>query len=220
MPVPILAAVRSPFAVADGALAGWHPVDLAAEIAAVAVERAAVDPATIDAVWVGCDEPVGAQGANVARALVLAAGWPETIVGTVVEAAHQRMSALAAACDAISAGRVGTAVVIGMSSASIVQPGASALGRTYGRPWGEGPAARYADVGGLVPPIVAADRAAAQYGIDRAAHDAFGSRSCERRNASPGGIVPVGARPGDAAAIQRGTPIISDQLRSLPPDLE
>ena len=110
MPVPILAAVRSPFAVADGALAGWHPVDLAAEVAAVAVERAAVDPGAIDGVWVGCDEPVGAQGANVARAVVLAAGWPETIVGTVVEAApHSGMSALAAACDAISAGRVGTA---------------------------------------------------------------------------------------------------------------
>ena len=222
MPVPILAAVRSPFAVADGALAGWHPVDLAAEVTAVAGERAAVDPGAIDGVWVGCDEPVGAQGANAARAVVLAAGWPETIVGTVVEAApHSGMSALAAACDAISAGRVGTAVVVGMSSASIVQPGASALGRTYGRPWGEGPAARYADVGGLVPPIVAADRAAAQYGIDRAAHDAFGRRSCERRNASSGGIVPVGARPSDAAAIQRGTPIISDQVRSLPThDLE
>ena len=44
MPIPILAAVRSPFAAADGVLAGWHPVDLAVEIGTVALEQATVSP--------------------------------------------------------------------------------------------------------------------------------------------------------------------------------
>ena len=98
MTVPILAAVRSPFAEADGVLAGWHPVDLSVEIANAAITRAGVTAASLDHVWVGCDEPVGAQGANLARAIVLAAGWPVTLGGTVVEAGpHSGVAALSAA---------------------------------------------------------------------------------------------------------------------------
>ncbi|MEM9519857.1 MAG: hypothetical protein AAGA37_11100 [Actinomycetota bacterium] len=216
MPVPILAAVRSPFAPADGVLAGWHPIDLAMDVASVALDQAGLEPAAIDHVWVGCDEPVGAQGANAARALVLGAGWPEAIAGTVVEASPTSgMSALAAACDAVLAGRIGIGVVLGMASASVVQPGASALGRVYGRPWGDAPAARYADTGGLVPPIVAADRAAVQAGIDRAMQEAWAVGSIERRSASPGAISPVGARPGGSAAVQKGTPVVSDAIRAI-----
>lgn len=217
MPVPIVAAVRSPFAMADGVLAGWHPVDLSVVVARSALDAAGLAADAIDHVWVGCDEPVGAQGANMARAIVLAAGWPETIGGTVVESVpHSGFSALAAACDAIDAGRVETAVVIGVASSSIVQPGASALARTYGRPWGDAPAARFADEGGLLPPIVAADRAALATDIDRAAQDAWGLASIERRGPAPqGAIVTVGARPGDAVAVQKDTPVSTDAIRSI-----
>lgn len=220
MPVPIVAAMRSPFAMADGVLAGWHPVDLSVAVAQAALDAAGLDADAIDHVWVGCDEPVGAQGANMARAIVLAAGWPETIGGTVVESApHSGFSALAAATDAIAAGRVETAIVIGVASSSIVQPGASALARTYGRPWGDAPAARFADEGGLLPPIVAADRAALAAGIDPAAQDAWGLASIERRTPPPPGtIVTVGARPGDSVAVQKDTPISADAIRSVPVD--
>ena len=218
MPVPIVAAVRSPFAVADGVLAGWHPVDLAARIVEAALAAAGLEPEEIDHVWAGCDEPVGGQGANVARAIVLAAGLPETVAGTVVEAApHSGMSALASAADAVAGGRVRTAIVVGVGSSSMVQPGASALGRLYGRPWGDAPAGRYAEAGGLVPPVLAADRAAVAAGIDAAAQDAWGLRSLDRRHAAsrPAGIISVGARPGDAVAIQRDTPVDDDAIRSI-----
>ena len=217
MPVPIVAAVRSPFAMADGVLAGWHPVDLSVVVARAALDAAGLAAEAIDHVWVGCDEPVGAQGANLARAIVLAAGWPETIGGTVVESApHSGFSALAAACDAIDAGRVETAVVIGVASSSIVQPGASALARTYGRPWGDGPADRYEADGGLVPPVVAADRAALAAGVDQAAQDAWGLASIERRTPPPPGtIVTVGARPGDSVAVQKDTPVETDVIRII-----
>ena len=222
MPAPILAAVRSPFAEADGVLAGWHPVDLSVEIADAAITRAGITAASLDHVWVGCDEPVGAQGANLARAIVLAAGWPAALGGTVVEAGpHSGVAALGAAVDAIEAGRVERAVVLGVSSASIVQPGAAALARLYGRPWGDGPAARFADHGGLVPPVVAADRHAAALAIDQSAQDEWGRRALERRTPPPpGAILPVGARPGDAVAVQRDTPVTTDVIRSIDNDLE
>ena len=84
MTVSILAAMRSPFAEADGVLAGWHPVDLSVEIADAAITRAGVTAASVDHVWVGCDEPVGAQGANLARAIVLAV--PHEVVDEAREA--------------------------------------------------------------------------------------------------------------------------------------
>ncbi|MEM9464788.1 MAG: hypothetical protein AAGA90_05425 [Actinomycetota bacterium] len=216
MSVPIVAAGRSPFAVADGALAGWHPVDLAVTVAAAVFADADLAPESIDHLWLGCDEPVGAQGANAARAIGLAAGWPEAVGGTTIDAApHSGMSALIAACDAIESGRIGSAVVIGLSSASIVQPGASSLARMYGRPWGDGPAGRYAEAGGLVPPIVAADRAAVGLGIDRAAQESWGLRSIGRRTSPPSALVTVGARPGDGVAMQRDTPIGADVVRTI-----
>ena len=137
MPVPIVAAVRSPFAEADGVLAGWHPVDLAAEVMNAALAAAGLDAEAVDLVVAGCAEPVGAQGANAAHACTLAAGWLASTPGFVVDAEGvSGFAALAAAHDAVAVGRARTAVVIGLNSASVVQPGAGALGRIYGRPWG------------------------------------------------------------------------------------
>lgn len=219
MPVPITAAVRSPFAAADGVLAGWHPVELAAVVMDAALEQAKLRADAVDLVIAGCAEPVGAQGANAAHACVLAAGWPASVPGVVVDAETiSGFAALAAALDAIAAGRAATVAVIGLNSASMVQPGAGALGRVYGRPWGDTVEARYADRGGLVPSITAADRAAVARGIDRAAQDGWGMRSLERRSAPAAALVTVGARPSDSVAVQRETPIATDVHRSIPID--
>ncbi len=217
MPVHIARAIRSPFAPVDGALAGWHPVDLTAEIINAAIDGLAID---IDELYVGCAEPVGAQGADLARAAVLAAGWPDRIGGTVLDRAETSgTAALHAAAAAIAAGTISAAVVVGVCSASVVPPGASALGRTYGRPWGDGPAARADEGGGLLPAPVAADRAAASRGIDRPAQDSWATGSITRRARLPSAaIVPVDARPGDGVALQRGTPVAGDALRPQPED--
>lgn len=222
MSVPVVAARRSPFCAADGVLAGWHPVDLAAVVMREAIAAADLGDDEVDLVVAGCAEPVGAQGANVAQACVLAAGWRSAIPSLVVDAAAvSGFASLAAAADAVAQGRARTAVVVGVSSASIVRPGASALGRQYGRPWGDSVATRYADAGGLLPPVVAADRVALARGIDRPRQDAWGRASHARRPARVDGLVEVGARPGASVAVQRGTPVTADVLRSSPPvDLE
>ena len=217
MPVHVARAIRSPFAPVDGALAGWHPVDLTAEIINAAIDGLSID---IDELYVGCAEPVGAQGADLARAAVLTAGWPDHIGGTVLDRAETSgTAALHAAAAAIAAGTISAAVVVGVCSASFVPPGASALGRTYGRPWGDGPAARADDVGGLLPAPVAADRAAARIHIDRAAQDAWATGSIERRVRTPSAaIATTDARPGDGVALQRGTPVATDAMRTPPED--
>lgn len=216
MSVPIIAAARSPFAAADGVLARWHPVELAAVVMQATLERAGIDPDDVDLVVAGCAEPVGAQGANAAHACTLAAGWPASVPGFVVDAETvSGIAALTVAFDALTTRRARTAVVVGLNSASMVQPGASALGRIYGRPWGSAVEQRYADVGGLVPPITAADRGATAAGIDRARQDAWGLQSLERRTTPSAALVTVGARPGESVAMQRDVPIDTDVIRSI-----
>lgn len=217
MTVMLAAACRTPFALTDGVLAGWHPVDLSAVVMNEVIRRAGIDAESVDEVWVGCAEPVGAQGANMARAAVLSAGWPDRIGGIVVDAAETSGSvALHAAVAAIASGSVGTAVVVGVSVASIVAPGASALGRVYGQPWGEGPATRVADDGGFLPPPRAAEATAGFIGIDRVQQDLAAARSVERRRAAvTPGLVPIPARPGSRLTAVRGMSVTSDEHRSV-----
>jgi len=217
MTVMLAAACRTPFTATGGSLSGWHPVDLSAAVMNEVIRRGGVGADSVDEVWAGCAEPVGAQGANLARAAVLSAGWPERIGGVVVEAAETSGSAaLHAAIAAIDSGSVGSAVVVGVSVASIVAPGASALGRVYGRPWGDGPAARVAESGGFLPPPRAAEATAGLFGIDRARQDRAATRSVEnRRAASATGLVPVSAHPGARFNAVRGTLVTSDEHRGL-----
>ena len=218
----LLSATRSPFVPADDAFGRWHPVDLAAHIANEALNRAELTAGRIDEIWVGCEEPVGAQGADMARAIVLSAGWPDHIGGTVLDRGESSgTAALHAAAAAIESGQSETTMVLGVHSASTVTPGASALGRNYGRPWGDGPAARVADEGGLLPAPRQAEAAAVSVGIDRAAQDAWAWRSHELRRAAspPTAVVPTDARPADGTAVQRGTTIANDTIRALPIDL-
>ncbi len=178
----VLAASRLPVCSVDGALSKTHPVDMAATVLRALCDEIALDESELDEVWVGCAEPVGAQGANMARAVILSAGLPEAVNGMVVDAAEcSGTTALHAALAALKAGHVRVAAVLGVSSGSIVPPGASALGRTYGRPWSDGPANRYGTVGGLLAPHRAAEESARSAGFSRSQQDAVVRRSIERR---------------------------------------
>jgi acetyl-CoA acetyltransferase len=72
----IVEALRTPVGRRRGALAGWHPVDPAAEVVRALVERSGIDPASVDDVIVGCVDQVGEQSLNVARSIALAAAPP------------------------------------------------------------------------------------------------------------------------------------------------
>ena len=216
--VAVVAVARTAVRPVDGELAGWNPVLLAGVVGREALERAGLDAGDLDEVVVGCADPVGACGADAARAIVLAAGWPVTVGGHVVDRSETSgAAAVQAAAAAIRAGQARTVLVIGLGLCSVVPPGAAALNRTYGAPWG-GVAERFAEAGGLLPGPRLAERAAQAAGIGRSELDAAAEESRRRRaeaGASPA-IVAVAARPGDAAArgVYRGDPVAADGVRS------
>ena len=201
----------------DGELAGWNPVLLAGVVGREVLERAGLDAGVLDEVVVGCCDPVGAAGADAARAIVLAAGWPVSIGGSVVDRGETSgAAAVQAAVAAIRAGQARTVLVVGLGLCSVVPPGAAALNRTYGAPWG-GVAERFEEVGGLLPAPRLSERAAQAAGIGPAELDAAAEESRRRRaeaDTSPA-IVAVAARPGDAAGrgVYRGDPVAADVVR-------
>ncbi len=201
----------------DGELAGWNPVALAGAVGRETLERAGIDAGALDEVVVGCADPVGACGADAARAIVLAAGWPVEVGGQVVDRGETSgLAAVQAAVAAIRAGQARTVLVVGLGLCSVVPPGAAALSRAYGAPWG-GVADRFADRGGLLPGPRLSEQAAREAGIGRAELDTAAEESRRRRavaRANPA-IVAMAARPGDAAerGVYRGDPVLADAMR-------
>src|SRR5689334_3251845 len=77
----IIDACRTPRGRRNGGLAGVHPIDLSTAVMNAIVARTGVDVGRIDDAILGCVTETGEQGACVARAAVLAAGWPIEIPG-------------------------------------------------------------------------------------------------------------------------------------------
>ena len=215
--VAAVAVARTAVRPVDGELAGWNPVALAGVVGCETLERAGLDAGALDEVVVGCADPVGACGADAARAIVLAAEWPATVGGHVVDRGETSgLAAVQAAMAAIRTGQARTVLVIGLGLCSVVPPGAAALNRAYGAPWG-GVAERFADRGGLLPGPRLSEQAAREAGIGRIELDAAAEESRRRRAAAGvrSAIVAVAARPGDAAerGVYRGDPVAADALR-------
>ena len=215
--VAAVAVARTAVRPVDGELAGWNPVALAGVVGRETLERAGLGAGALDEVVVGCADPVGACGADAARAIVLAAGWPVEVGGQVVDRGETSgAAAVQTAVAAIRAGQARTVLVIGLGLCSVVPPGAAALNRAYGAPWG-GVAERFADRGGLLPGPRLSEQAAQAAGIGRIELDAAAEESRRQRAAagSNAAIVAVAARPGDAAGrgVYRGDPIAADVLR-------
>src|SRR5919202_4469875 len=86
MPTAVIVdAVRTAGGKRNGKLKDWHPVDLAAETLKALVERNDLDPALVEDVIMGCVMQTGEQGLNIGRNAALAAGFPESVVGTTVD---------------------------------------------------------------------------------------------------------------------------------------
>lgn len=201
--VSVVDAVRTPVGARNGQLAGWHAADLAAEVLDALVRRTGVAPAVIDEVVVGCASPVGDQGCNVARNAVLAAGWPESVPATTVDAqGASSLRAVAVAADAIRAGSAEVVVAAGVEVSSTTPAGAWVTPTC--RPFGPAVTARYAGAGGLVPPGVAAETLVERRGLHRHELDAWTDESrCRARlaagraHAGSDGVVTIEGRAWD-----------------------
>jgi acetyl-CoA acyltransferase len=117
--------VRTPFHFArKGALAGVRPDDLAATAVKALVERAGIDPATLEDVLLGCAYPEAVQGNNIARIVVLRAGLLIEVSGmTVNRFCGSSMSAIHIAAGQIAIGAGEAFIAGGVESMTQVPQG-------------------------------------------------------------------------------------------------
>src|SRR5581483_8102049 len=179
----VLSAVRSPIGRRDGSLAGVRPDDLAARMIAAAVERAGVDPAEIEDVWLGCANQAGEDSRNVARNAALLAGLPESVAGvTVNRLCASGLTAVVGACHAIVAGDGDLFVAGGVESmtrAPFVRSRSG--GEEYDTQLGwRFPNPRIAERFGLESMGETGENVAERFDVSRADQDAFALRSHRR----------------------------------------
>ena len=183
----ILSAVRTPIGRYGGALSGVRPDDLAATAVRAAVDRAGIDPAEIDDVYLGCANQAGEDNRDVARMAVLLAGLPQSVPGvTVNRLCASGLAAVVSACHAVIAGDGDLFVAGGvesMSRAPLSMPKPAkaferghrtvydtTLGWRYPNPRLEAmfPLESMGETG---------ENVAEQYGVSREQQDAFAERS-------------------------------------------
>jgi acetyl-CoA acyltransferase len=161
----IVDAVRTPMGKRNGALAGWHPVDLAAETLSALAERNSLDPGLVDDVIMGCVSQVGEQTFNIGRNAVLGAGWPETVPGVTIDRqCGSSQQAAHFAAQGIMAGVYDIAVAAGVESMSRVPMGIS-FSQGPGKPFGPKMSNRYDHR--LVPQGISAEMIAEQWSLTR-----------------------------------------------------
>ena len=112
---PLTKSWKGAFNMTHGATLGGHAVQHA-------VERAGIDAAEVEDVIMGCANPEGATGANIARQIALKAGLPITVSGmTVNRFCSSGLQTIALAAQRIIAGEGSVYVAGGVESISCVQ---------------------------------------------------------------------------------------------------
>jgi 3-oxoadipyl-CoA thiolase len=187
-------AVRTPIGRYGGALAALRTDDLAAlPIAALLRRNAALDPAGVDEVLLGCANQAGEDNRNVARMAALLAGLPVSVPGaTVNRLCGSGLDAVAMAARTVRLGEAGLVVAGGvesMSRAPFVLPKAEApfarsaelydttIGWRFVNP-------RMRELYGIDSMPETGENVAAEYRISRADQDAFALRSQQRTAAA------------------------------------
>ena len=112
---PLAKSWKGAFNMTHGATLGGHAIQHA-------VQRAGIDPGEIDDVLMGCANPEGATGMNIARQAALRAGLPITVSGvTVNRFCSSGLQTIAMASQRIIAGEADVYVAGGVESISCVQ---------------------------------------------------------------------------------------------------
>jgi acetyl-CoA C-acetyltransferase len=157
----------------DGALHSVTTVNLAAHVLDAIAERNRLDRATVGDVILGCVDPIGEAGGDVAKSAVVAAGFPHTVPGISVNRyCASGLDAVNFASAAVKAGDHELVIAGGVESMSRVGIGAS------GGAWPVDPAVAIPAY--FMPQGVSADLIATKYGFSRTDVDAFAVESQKR----------------------------------------
>ncbi len=201
-PIIIASYARTPMGGFQGALSGVTAVELGSTAVRAAVERAGVDPAAIDRIYMGCVLPAG-LGQAPARQAALGAGLPISVEATTInKMCGSGMQATIMAAEALMAGTVDVVVAGGMESMTNA-PFLLAKHRAGAR-IGHDVVSDSMMMDGLEdaydkgkPMGAFAEDTAGEYQFTRDAQDAFAIESLERANAAVTGggfadeVVPV-----------------------------
>jgi acetyl-CoA C-acetyltransferase len=105
-----------------GALNLTHGAKMGGHVVHAALERAKVDPAEVEDVIIGCANPEGATGWNIARQIAMRAGCPISVPGmTVNRFCSSGLQTIALASQRILAGEGSVYAAGGVESISLVQ---------------------------------------------------------------------------------------------------
>jgi acetyl-CoA C-acetyltransferase len=170
----IVEAVRTPIGKRGGALSGLHAAEILGSAQTALLERAGIEPASVEQVAGGCVTQAGEQSSNITRTAWLHAGLPyqtgcltlDAQCGSAQQAVHLVAGLIAA--DAIEVG-----VACGVEAMSRVPLGAN-VGTDIGKPKPES-----WDID-MPNQFLAAERIAQRRGLSRAEVDEFGLRSQEK----------------------------------------
>jgi acetyl-CoA C-acetyltransferase len=164
---PLCKSWRGAFNMTHGATLGGHAVK-------AAVERAGIDPGAVDDVLMGCANPEGATGWNIARQIALRAGLPVGVPGmTINRFCSSGLQTIALAAQRIIAGEGEVFVAGGVESISCVQQEMNR--HMFEDPW----------LAEHVPTIYwnmmqTAEQVAKRYGVSKERMDRFGAESQQK----------------------------------------
>jgi acetyl-CoA acyltransferase len=177
MPTAVIVdSLRTPQGRRNGSLKDVHPVDLAALTLDALVQRNDLDPDVVEDVIMGCVMQVGDQAVNVGRNAALAAGFPESVVGTTIDRqCGSSQQAAHFAAQGVIAGAYDIVIAAGVESMTRVPMGESI--KPGSLPFGPKVLSRYQERGGLVPQGISAELIAEKWNISREDNDRFSLES-------------------------------------------
>ena len=119
----IVSTARTPLAKSwKGAFNMTHGATLGGHVVKAALERAGIDPSDVEDVLMGCANPEGATGVNIARQCAVRAGLPVTVSGmTINRFCSSGLQTIALASQRIMSGEGDVFVAGGVESISCVQ---------------------------------------------------------------------------------------------------
>jgi acetyl-CoA C-acetyltransferase len=198
----IVSTARTPLAKSwKGAFNMTHGATLGGHAVKAAVERAKVDPAEVEDVIMGCANPEGATGWNIARQAALRAGLPITVSGvTVNRFCSSGLQTIAMASQRILAGEGDVYVAGGVESISCVQQEMNQ--HMFQDPWlkDQKPEIYW-------PMLQTAELVAKRYGMPKERMDRFGAESQQKACAAQAAgrfadeIAPITVTAGVADAV-------------------
>jgi acetyl-CoA C-acetyltransferase len=158
---------------ADGSLHEVTALNLAAQTLAAVKDRNKLDPALVEDVVLGCVDPVGEAGGDIARASALVAGFGDSVPGVQINRfCASGLDAVNFAAAEVMSGQHEMTIGGGVESMSRVGIGAS------GGAWPVDPSIAVTTY--FLPQGISADLIATKYGFSRDDVDAFAVESQKR----------------------------------------